>query len=291
MPLLMCVSGYLFLSSRVKESPSMKLWWHKSQPLIIPFISMGFFLYVLRDYKGSYWYLRTLFEYITIQLTYEICRNKFCLGLGADIVFFLISWGGMIILGRFLCLSYLDGIIDFSHLQWLWIYFYSGVLFRRYGLLFKLKQIKNIESYLLIIFASYSFITIGYQNEISIFTNTFTTPLYILCGLISIFLGFEHYKQSIWIMKAFQYMGRHTLEIYLIHVLIPLKLCSVGELIIKLCKLSEKTGDMQYQLTGLTIEILMSVLLSLIIIFLCASIYEPLKVYPLVYRILFGRRI
>lgn len=104
-------------------------------------------------------------------------------------------------------------------------------------------------------------------------------------------MAFEKSNQLSQTMKTFQYMGRHTLEIYLLHFFFLLKICFVGNYIIELCEMTVKTGIMQYRLTALTIEITLSVILSAFIIGLCAAIYEPLKNFPLIYRLFLGRQI
>lgn len=49
MPLMMFMSGFLFLSSRVQKNPVLKVWWHKVSPLLIPFFTMGAVIYLLKN--------------------------------------------------------------------------------------------------------------------------------------------------------------------------------------------------------------------------------------------------
>lgn len=162
MPLMMFISGYLFLSSRVQKDNVIHVWWHKAQPLVLPFITMGVVVYLLRDQKDSYWYLRTLLEFITIQLIYEYIRSKWKLGLKSDIIFLLVSWFFVIkYLGRFYAVPYFDAIVDIGHIQWVWLFFYAGVLFRRYQLFQRFQNVKHLDSLLLFVFAIYCCFTVG----------------------------------------------------------------------------------------------------------------------------------
>ncbi len=293
MPLMMFLSGYLFLSSRVQKDNIIHVWWHKAQPLVLPFVTMGVVVYLLRNQKDSYWYLRTLLEFITIQLIYEYIRSKWKLGLKSDIVFLLVSCFLVTrYLGIFYAVSCFDLIVDIGHIQWVWFYFNAGVLFRRYQLFQRIRNVSHLDSLLLLVLVIYCCFTVGqtgggtFRQYLALFNQPF-----ILCGLTSFFIAFEKYNPSSLIMKVFQYLGQHTLEIYLLHLFFLLKICFVGNYIIELCNMTVQTGTMQYQLTALTIEILLAVTLSIVNVALCAAIYEPLKAFPLVYRLFLGRKL
>ncbi len=248
----------------------------------------GGVVYLLRDQKDSYWYIRTLVEFITVQMIYEIIRNKLNLGLKSDIAFVVLAF--VLVknyLGYFYQVPYFDVLFDIQHFQWVWFYFSIGVLFRRYDLFSYLEKYKNFDSILLLVFALYVCLNINHFK----FGFTIISELLVLCGIIVIYIAFIRYNQHTYIMKGFGYMGKHTLEIYLIHLFFLPKFIFIGDYIKELCMITATTHVMQYQLTALTIEIFLSILLSLIIIGLCAAVYEPLKAFPFVYKLFMGREI
>lgn len=287
MPLMIFISGYLFLSSRVFSDNLSKVWWHKVQPLLFPFVFMGIVLWLIKDEKESYWYLRTLLEFMSIQMVYEVIRKHYALGIKMDLIFVLLSWVFVnIYLVKFYAVPYFKSIIDISHIQYLWFYFSVGVLIRRYQLFIHIR-FQHFESCIFLIFVAYLLANIGGGINF----NIFLTQLFVLCGITAIFVAFDKYNQATSIMKAFQYMGKHTLEIYLIHGFFLLKIPFIGDHIIKLCDISVEMNNMKYQLTALTIEILFAVTVSVVNVALCAAVYEPLKAFPLIYRLFLGRKL
>ena len=279
MPLMMFVSGYLFLSSRVLTDNPFKVWLHKIQPLIFPFMLMGLVLYLLRGSKDSYWYLRTLGEFVTIQLIYEHLRKKFHFSWIGDFIWLVFTWYiSAILLGKCYTIPYFNFIVDIQHFQWVWIYFCIGVMFRRYNV-FGLLAFKNSESLFLLLFSIYCIYTIGGgKNVLLVFSQ-----IAIVCIIIAIFQAFNQYRSESLVMQAFKYMGKHTLEIYIIHGFFLFKMPEIGSFI------SSKCLSLPAPLTGLSIEILVAIILSLINVAMSAAVYEPLKAFPLIYRLFLGR--
>lgn len=279
MPLMMFLSGYLFLSQRVLNESAVKVWIHKIQPLAYPFIFMGILQYLLKGTKDSYWYLRTLMEFVTLQLSYEYFRRKFNLSLYGDLLWCAATWNICVyVLGKGYKIPYFDLIFDISHFQWVWIYFCIGVLFRKYNL-FELCSFKHSESFYLLLFAIFNI----YTSMGGDFSPFWLHQICTLIIIIAIFYAFNRYKNDSMSMKLFRYMGKHSLEIYIIHGFFLLKLPEIGEFIKQKC-ISQTTP-----LTGLSIEILVAVILSLLCIAMSAVVYESLKAFPLIYRLFLGR--
>lgn len=281
MPLMMFLSGYLFLSSRVQRDNIIHVWWHKIQPLLWPFLFMGIVFFLLSGSKDSYWYLRTLGEFITIQLIYEYARRKFNLSWKSDLMLFLIAWYIVYyLLVKCYRIPYFNRFFDLEHFQLLWVYFCAGVFFKRYSL-FKLLSFSQSESVFFLLYVIYNIYTIGYGKWVSLWIS----QLAVLCLIISIFYAFSRYNTKSYLMKFLSYMGKHTLEIYLLHFFFVMKLPKIG------CYIIDKCMNQAAFRTGLSIEILVAILLSVICVAMSAAIYEPLKAFPLIYRLFLGRQI
>jgi hypothetical protein len=290
MPLMFFFSCFLFLSSRFATQSLGKIWFHKIQPLVLPYIFMGIVMFLLRDDSHSYWYLRTLFIYISIQILYECVRKYAHLNWKSDIIWLCITYIVAVKSRYLLKYEIIDTLLDISRFSRFYIYFVLGVLFRRHNIFQTVNNIKNIDSLFLLLSAGFIIFTIGFGYGI----NKHLRVLFILAIIISTYYVFHNkYKDtplnSGVLFKFMKYMGKHSLEIYTLHFFVLFKIPEIGEFIIKYCEQGIVFNDPRYILTGLTIELLLGIILSIVEILTCALIFESLKAFPLIYKLFLGR--
>lgn len=292
MPLMFFISGYLFLSSRFATQSLGRIWFHKIQPLVLPYIFMGIVMFLLRDDSHSYWYLRTLFIYISIQILYEYIRKHAHLNWKSDIIWLCITYIIAVKSRYLLRYDIIDTLIDINRFSNFYIYFVLGVLFRRHTIFEIIKKIKNNESLFLLLSAGYIIFTIGFGYGV----NKHLRVLFVLAIIISTYYVFHNkYKDkpgnSGVLYNFMKYMGKHSLEIYTLHFFVLFKIPEIGDFIIKSCEKGITLNDPRYILTGLTIELLLGIILSIVVILTCALIFESLKAFPLIYKLFLGRDI
>lgn len=234
MPLMFFISGFLFLSSRFATQSLGRIWFHKIQPLVLPYIFMGIVMYLLRYDNHSYWYLRTLFIYISIQILYEYIRKHANLNWKSDILWLCISYIIAIKSRYLLRYEIIDTIIDINRFSSFYVYFVLGVLFRRHNIFEILKRIKNNESLFLLLSAGYIIFSIGFGYGV----NKHLRVLFVLAIIISTYYVFhnkfkdKNTENSGMLYSFMKYMGKHSLEIYTLHFFVLFKIPEIGDFII-----------------------------------------------------------
>lgn len=283
MPLLFFVSGYLFFSSRVTNGGDMlQTYFHKAKPLVVPFVMMGIVKYLIMNETDSYWYLRTLFFYITIWMIYLTIKRKFDIGLMMDISFVVIVQllSVYFISGRLENNTTLNPIFDFPHFLNYWIYFSMGVLVRKYNITDKLMFNERFVTIISAISMIHMITLMIWKNKPFILET-----LLVMSIIFSIFVICRRCTKGR-VVDCLKYMGRHTLEIYIIHIFFRINIPIIGEIIIKYCSMGGK-----FVAQGLALEMVLALLLSTLTIFMCAVIYEPLKCFPVWYECFLGRKV
>ena len=138
--------------------------------------------------------------------------------------------------------------------------------------------------------AGYIIITIGFGYGV----NKHLRVLFVLAIIISTYYVFHNkFKDkpgNVGVLYNFmKYMGKHSLEIYALHFFVLFKIPEIGDFIVKSCEKGIVLNDPRYILTGLTIELLLGIILSIVEILTCALIFESLKAFPLIYKLFLGR--
>lgn len=286
MPLMFFISGYLFLSNRFQTQSLIRIWVHKIHPLILPYIFMGGILFLAKGVTDSFWYLRTLFLFISVQIVFEYIRKYLKSSILCDMI-----WISTIILltpflNWFKYYHLVDSLFDIDHFANNWIYFSIGVIFRRYLLFDFANKVKYLYDFCLAISALYIIIHIGY----GILFNHNVTIMFVLCIIVSSYHLFNSSTSHLYAVSTYmQYMGKHSLEIYVLSAFTLFKIPLIGDFIIDNC--SKGLWDTRYLLTGLTIEFVFALIISVIVIILCSMACEALKSFPLIYKMFLGRTI
>lgn len=281
MPLLFFVSGFLFLSGRIMSGNLLLVWLHKVKPLVLPFVFMGIIRYLITGQTDSYWFLRTLFLYIIVWIIYEILKRRFILGWKIDVLFMLCIYliSDFLISGRLENNPILNQIFDFPHFLGYWLYFSFGVLTRSH---FNIDRVL-VNKYFVTIVSGIVILHIA-----TLFNDKplFIRVLCIACVILSVFVICKQCFVKGRLSEALRYIGRHTLEIYIIHMFFIVNIPIIGETIASYCLMGGK-----YVAQGLALELVFSLILTIINITMCVIVYEPLKAFPILYECFLGRKV
>lgn len=217
-PIFLFISGYL--TSHTPGSIKEKLI-SKAKRLLIPFIFTGmlWMLYshftlsefMFQDFKKGYWFTYVLFLFFILfffinQFTYKIKNivydfivwGSVCVGLGLVLKFQLISGATSAFLSYPLIFHYFP-------------FFIGGVLMKKYPTFFSYIEEHNLFFTLSLILYGICFAFL-YQTEHSLYkigVNIF--------GLYVCYALFKSFANKILFGKALSYLGKKSLEIYLIH--------------------------------------------------------------------------
>lgn len=88
------------------------------------------------------------------------------------------------------------------------------------------------------------------------------------------------------VIKWLQFLGCHSLEIYIIHDFFVIKMPIIGETVIKLVNM----GNYEAISTGLTLQLIHSIIISTVICAICIVVFKVLRYSPVLSLALFGRK-
>lgn len=302
MPLFFLISGFLAYKNDLFCNQSFWQLVLKKAKIQIPSTIIFFTLYVIicfpnikdtfvnfieRADKGGYWFTIVLFYmfliYYSISYINKLLKN--IIGRG-ELIFLM--WFISIILYTSLCLpswiTYDYIFLNFTSFGRLLQYlhcFFAGMLIRRYW--------NNFEKVIGLKWFYPSIILVTIICTVELFVlNILPIQIRNIIRLLSIYLLvvivitiFRHYQnifsQKTFVGRILSYMGRYTLDIYLIHfILLPLLPVATGQLI-------ENYGG------GIIIEGTLYFTISMFIIGGCLLISHILRVSPALGKFLFGK--
>lgn len=110
---------------------------------------------------------------------------------------------------------------------------------------------------------------------------------YVICVIYLVCYICKERISKGFVTTILTYLGRHTLEIYLIHVFFLVNIPVIGNIILQY----SSSGNVRYIMTGQSIELMIALVLSIINIIMCSMVYEPLKVFPVLYECFLGRKV
>jgi len=229
MPLFMFCSG--LFQPIMDENSTMCYFWNvlvkRFKVLIIPYFASGLLLWGVTGRPSFYWFLLVLFEFIIINLVISFIASKFnqkanFIEVALFTLTFLVTH---VISSRFVQYEKLP-FLDFGHLS-LYFYFTVGYLVAKYKLL---GSILNNETYSIAIIV-FSFLFI-YSHVLKIdvkipLSNTIVSS----CGIYVVFYLFREKLDNRYVVYLFSYLGRHSLELYIIHFFFLTKLPFIGDFI------------------------------------------------------------
>ena len=298
MPLFFFISGFVFYKAdRIWDSMTIKhILKKKYMVQIIPMaVFMTLFL-ILFNYmepasfgsdKKGYWYTFVLFEYFVLYIGAETLFNKEKTTHGEIYVFLSVL---LISLASFYYAKYYTrysnelgnwktilGLLSFVKIRH-FIFFWFGTIVRKYFAKFIVKT----DNYYVLATIGCLFITI------IIFPSVYHTtgleyPAYMISGIASTMLVFtffrknEHlFSKDKWFGKSLQFIGRRTLDIYLIHYFFLPYHC-LQDFGVKL---------IQYDNKALEVVVILTLALCVLAISLIAS--SMIRLNPFLAHYLFG---
>lgn len=238
--------------------------------------------------KGGYWFTWSLLHLFLFYYTIQIVLNKFSKSrkIKWDTVF-IIFWCIAVLLYFMLFMpskfNFNTPFWDYSSLTQTIKYlqfFIVGILARHYwGQIENIFDSKNFSLFIIIISVVCSLECLKFHN--------FSLPVEHVIRLVAIYslviivlMFFRFYKDSFSrntiIGQSLQYIGTRTLDIYLIHFILLPVLPSIGSFLSLYCP-------------NFLLEIVLSLLVSLIVIGGCLIISNILRVSPILSKYLFGR--
>ena len=234
------------------------------------------------DSKLGYWFTLALFAFFCI---YAICRYIFNLmgynNFYTDII--LLSIGFLLfslfyVQSVYFKLPIDDGIRNLFSLKFLgyFLYFTIGTLFKKYFEQIKvLLDTKPVLTICLIIF----FVANLYYQELTSSHISLLNLVTALCGIIIVFSFFrihqDWFKKEKLIGRSLQYVGRRTLDVYLLHyLLLPTNLK------IHFTFLVDRPAPV--------IEFAITIIVTLIVVMGCLAISRILRMSSFLSYLLFG---
>lgn len=281
MPLFMFVSGFLFGQSHFDSSKEYVLkMWKKTKMLLIPYIACSILVYMwIGVREWTYWYLLTL-----LQLLILVGCINFFVDKIKDVKFRLVAeiaaLGGARLLLRIVYKEYdapaLHVFYDwFPHLYGMYAYFALGSFLMRHVDVCKIMN-KHIYSLSLVFFCLSCCVEIPYTGFMSINLQSLSA---IYCCL---YVFIECFTKGIAI-DYFKRIGKKTLQIYILHLFFAFKITQIGDYFLVLSSASK----MEFA-TTFVIQLLYSLVVSLVIIELCLYTGKLIKTSPLCAFILLG---
>lgn len=230
MPLFFMISGYL--SYKTTSFYLRKEIFKKTKRLFIPYCTTGFIILLVRPNYG-YWFLLSLFELSILAVLVQkvlllINKKQYIL---FDIVILALSY---VVCNKVLNTHYLNSPFgDWSKAMDFYIPFFVGFLFKRHPSFMQI-CLKNITILMVVFFIIFvdRYIPIrryelwGIPHRIICYLNSFFV-LPIVASLIAIRIFKDGINKRT--EMVFAYLGRQTLEIYILHLFFVLQIKSIGE--------------------------------------------------------------
>lgn len=291
MPLFFFISGFvLYKSDRIWDKATRRTFLKKKFMVqIIPtfvffflfcFLHGGEYVDRLGEMKAGYWFTIALFEFFVLYvISYKLTTGggkRDILLIGTAILLYLVGSAY-----RFYQLRY-EGIwlLDFvGIIHWRFYFFFVfGTLVKKYFEVFCRWMDNQHISATIIVAMIIIHVVLSHFFPIHTY-NTITFLFQGTLGIIIVFTFFRRYQDSFnsstFIGKWLQYIGRRTLDIYLLHYFfLPRHL--------------EYVGLKFLQHTNPVIELFLSLFLALLVIIVCLVASNIIRLSPFLGHYLFG---
>lgn len=257
MPLFFFVSGFLFSMTKFNNIDVPKFIWKKFVTLIVPFVTMGTLFYLVRDKMYNYWFLRSLFEFILIALPFEILRSRKekMQSLSCSIVYYGVVNGLLIIACQYLKnYPLFSDLLDIRYNYFL--FFSVGLVFQRNCKLMELLN-KNCV---------YTICLLGYALSL-LMDNRFSDIITAAFAIGACWYLFKNVFTNGFIIDKLSYLGRNSLEIYLLHFFFSISVTQLGAYWLE----KSQIGGMK-MLSVIAEQFVFSLFISVAIIMLSLSI-------------------
>lgn len=305
MPLFFFISGYIGYKANIKWD--LNTWWTMSRKKLmiqlIPTFVFGiiyayayydanFQTFVTHNGKLGYWFTLALLEIFLIVYTTNAClynSNQNIHRRRMLIALTLLS-GGLfltkIVLKMYPTLNEIGNILSLHHSFNYFQYFAFGYICSMYKDDFnQLIENKHITTVIIVLFATLFYTKISYidthvGNNMDMWkiTDIILEAFVGYLGLLIVYNTFKTHKDTFSantkVGSALQFIGKRTLDVYLLHYFLLPNLPQVGKFL--------KEGY------NATLEIAIGILISLIVVGLCLAISGILRTSPVLAKYLFG---
>ena len=231
MALFFMVSGYLVNFTGKSKKIFIKKKIHR---LLIPYITTGFIILVVRGHYG-YWFFLSLFELFTLAalIDYALSKNNSKSDIIKNFSLVLVLWGVLYLIHR--SISFDTNIGDFGKFISYYPAFMLGFLMRKHQALFEKLIIRNNYSLYFISFLFLFSLHYCYLLPFPIFISKLLVNVSSiaiqLIGSLFIFNLFNHTPPDSVIHKNFSKVGRYSMDIYVFHILFVMSIPQIGPFI------------------------------------------------------------
>ena len=278
MALFFMVSGYLSGISNITRNNIGSLLKNKTLRLLIPYMATGYIIYFVRGYWG-YWFLMTLYEMSILWIILYVLLKKLnpASVMWRDILVMALVYG---LLRGLSIISLTASYIDVNLLKY-FIPFCFGCLMRRHPVIERM--VRDRQSYTLCLVLFFLLFISRYFIEIPLLYTIIKKADYFLSilalsaciAVFSFFMNGINHKSE----KLLGYLGKASMPIYILHFLFVVRIASVGCFFLR-----------QNAVTSITIQIIYSLLVSIVAISLSLFLYIILRRSSLVRLLMFGEK-
>lgn len=293
LPLFFCVSGFCVYKKREWSAKELaKFVYRKALALLIPaivffylfelLIAHNFIVDIMHTSKGGYWFTIALFwYYLLYSVTNGICNR---LKVKEQNTLFVLLF--LAVLLYFICpVVKLIGIT--SDFDWmcvmklkLFVYFVFGIFLRRYNDYFNRLAInQTFISAVMVVALSFYIVHLRLENNGVL--NSLYPIIISISGILFSFVYFINnekiFSSDTKLGKVFQFVGKRTLDIYLIHYFVlPLEL--------------EFIGDYFFAHSMPLLYFFIGVLVAIYVIVISLGISHVIRLSPTLSKVLFGSK-
>lgn len=289
MPLFAFCSGLLM--AKAKEFYTLKnvgnTLLRRIKSLLIPFAAVGSIWYVINGQWGDhYWFLIIMWECIIVHLAIGfVCSFIPKWSEHVETVVLLIVAILSLYVYNYMSRFNVFPIIDFSRFHHLFPYYVVGIIATRYKLVERviLKQWVYGVALLLFVVLTYLKTYMGYTLPLGKISNRII-PIAAICVTIY-WCNCADFIQS----KAndiLSNLGKHSLELYLIHFFFPLQILFIGDWSMKLCKVGGYSGGFMIFL----LQLLAASTASIVVIIGSYGVMWVLGKSPILSQVFLGRK-
>lgn len=283
MPLFMFCSGLfqpvLNENSTCKEVFGIII--RRFKVLMVPYFFSGMLLWYVTGQPSFYWFLLILFEFIVINLVLSFIASR-CgrITQMVEIILFLITFLLIYVATRQGQNYEILPLWDICHLSH-YIYFTIGYLIAKYKILDKIFSKNIVYTLALVAFIVMYVVLTIHHIEINMGGRLISLlrPVAAIYVFFYIFKSLEHNRILQWMNK----LGRHSLEIYILHFFFLMKLPIIGDMIAQLAILGG--GRITFVL-----GIIFSLLMATINIYFCKVVYLVIRKSNIFSQLLLGRK-
>lgn len=291
MTIFFFISGYLFFKPNQPIQRN-KIWGivvKKARQLLVPsviffvfcirFFHLSFSEYIFDPWKCGYWFTLTLFEVFCLHLLLDCLTRIFV--KWQPIIYIIVG-----LIGYYCSLSISEdnqilGILSLKFLCKYYIFFAQGYCIARYSeRCFSIASNKYVSAGLLLLSILPYFLR-KTMPQIDV--------AFMMCQVLAIFLLFRSFQQFFsgnnMAAKTLGMLGRHSLEIYLIHFFLLFRIDAIAEYLLSL------QGDLCFRGASCRIvpELFILGTIALGISLTCIGIRKVFSLSPLLSELCFGQ--